>query len=246
MNDNELNEIIKKYDKKIDRLLEIMAGDDNEHSDKTAFLDELFEEYDIGYVTTNPRTFFSKLIKLYGEEFLANYRYIRYGQNKDERGNLYTYVVNQYSIQDFLGGRKDLLDLVTNDKLKNVILGRATQPTLLKDEKTYDLFGSKFTEKQIIEGINEDAFYYWDIIDIIRKNETIRDMVLRKITSLDITSEEYADYSKLLDEIHHIRANELQSREAELSELENEEKTISEAEALIDKQTEKEGQNIGE
>ena len=53
-------------------------------------------------------------------------------------------------------------------------------------------------------------------------------------------------YRKLLDEIHHIRANELQNREAELSSLEAEEKTISEAEALIGKQTEKEGQDIGE
>lgn len=38
----------------------------------------------------------------------------------------------------------------------------------------------------------------------------------------------------------------LQQRESELASLEAEEKTISEAEALIDKQTEKEGQNIGE
>ena len=35
-------------------------------------------------------------------------------------------------------------------------------------------------------------------------------------------------------------------REEELSALEAEAKTISEAEALIDKQTEKEGQDIGE
>ena len=58
--------------------------------------------------------------------------------------------------------------------------------------------------------------------------------------------EEYADYRKLLDEIHHIRAKELQKRDAELSSLEAEEKTISEAEALLDKQTKKEGQSIGE
>ena len=38
----------------------------------------------------------------------------------------------------------------------------------------------------------------------------------------------------------------LQRREAELSALEAEEKTIDEAEALIDKQNAKEGQNIGE
>ena len=38
----------------------------------------------------------------------------------------------------------------------------------------------------------------------------------------------------------------LQQREEELSALEAEEKMISEAEALIDKQTEKEGQDIGE
>ena len=38
----------------------------------------------------------------------------------------------------------------------------------------------------------------------------------------------------------------LQQREEELSTLEAEAKTIAEAEALIDKQTEKEGQDIGE
>ena len=38
----------------------------------------------------------------------------------------------------------------------------------------------------------------------------------------------------------------LQQKEAELSELGNEEKTIAEAETLIDKQNLKEGQNIGE
>lgn len=38
----------------------------------------------------------------------------------------------------------------------------------------------------------------------------------------------------------------LQQRESELASLEAEEKTISESESLIDKQTEKKGQNIGE
>ena len=115
-----------------------------------------------------------------------------------------------------------------------------------ENEKTYDLFGTKFTEKQIIEAIYEGSVYYYDIIDIIRENETIRDIVLRQITSLEIDSEEYADYRKLLDEIHQIRAKELGKREAKLSALEAEEKTIAEAEALIEKQTGKEGQDIGE
>lgn len=44
----------------------------------------------------------------------------------------------------------------------------------------------------------------------------------------------------------HKKQSPLQQRESELASLEAEEKTISEAEALIDKQTEKEGQNIGE
>ena len=115
-----------------------------------------------------------------------------------------------------------------------------------ENEKTYDLFGTKFTEKQIIEAIYEGSVYYYDIIDIIRENETIRDIVLRQITSLEIDSEEYADYRKLLDEIYQIRAKELGKREAKLSALEAEEKTIAEAEALIEKQTGKEGQDIGE
>lgn len=44
----------------------------------------------------------------------------------------------------------------------------------------------------------------------------------------------------------HKKQSPLQQRESELASLEAEEKTILEAEALIDKQTEKEGQNIGE
>ena len=50
----------------------------------------------------------------------------------------------------------------------------------------------------------------------------------------------------MLDEIYQIRAKELGKREAKLSALEAEEKTIAEAEALIEKQTGKEGQDIGE
>ena len=53
-----------------------------------------------------------------------------------------------------------------------------------------------------------------------------------------------------VDEIALLEAEErkqwLQQREAKLSSLEAEEKTISEAEALIDKQTGKDGQDIGE
>lgn len=62
------------YDKKIDEWLEIeeayqqsyeaykklvqVKGDDYQYSNKTAFLDELFEHYNISYVTKDPRTFF--------------------------------------------------------------------------------------------------------------------------------------------------------------------------------------------
>ena len=42
------------------------------------------------------------------------------------------------------------------------------------------------------------------------------------------------------------KTSPLKTREEKLSKLEKEAKTISEAEALIDKQTEKEGQDIGE
>ena len=50
-----------------------------------------------------------------------------------------------------------------------------------------------------------------------------------------------------LERLKKVQENSpLQQREQELSSLETEEKTIAEAEALIDKQTAKEGQNIGE
>lgn len=125
---------------------------------------------------------------------------------------------------------------------------------IIRPEKIFYIFGHKFTEEQIIEGINEDSFYYYDIINVIRQDKKIRDLVFSKLISLDYYGEEFKGYKTLLDEINNIRMKEieqdekslLQQKEAELSLLETEEKTISGAEALIDKQTEKEGQNIGE
>ena len=182
-----------------------------------------------------------------------------YEELKDAEREEDAFYINEYG--EIIRPADEELDYTINQELKNEHHQEAIDPELeqwlnggkskktlqqTKAEKTYDLFGTKLTEKQIIEAINEDAVYYWDIVDIIRENETVRDIVLRRITSLDVTSEEYADYRKLLDEIHHIRGKELQKREAELSSLEAEEKTISEAEKLIDKQTKKEGQSIGE
>ena len=182
-----------------------------------------------------------------------------YEELKDAEREEDAFYINEYG--EIIRPADEELDYTINQELKNEHHQEAIDPELeqwlnggkskktlqqTKAAKTYDLFGTKLTQKQIIEAINEDAVYYWDIVDIIRENETVRDIVLRRITSLDVTSEEYADYRKLLDEIHHIRGKELQKREAELSSLEAEEKTISEAEKLIDKQTKKEGQSIGE
>lgn len=126
---------------------------------------------------------------------------------------------------------------------------RPTQTTVQQNGKTFSIYGDIFTEEQIIEGINEDAFYYYDIIDVIRQNEKIRSLVFLKLISLDYDSPEYKDYKPLLDEINSIRMMEyeqkqspLQQREKQLTVLEAEEKTITEAEALIEKQVQKTGE----
>ena len=210
-------------------------------------IDEPYFDPDYGYEDVEGNT---RVLKELGYD---------YEELKDAEREEDAFYINEYG--EIIRPADEELDYTISQELKDEHHQEAIDPELeqwlnggkaktpiqqAKGEKTYDFFGSKATEKEIIEGINEDAIYYWDIIDIIRENETIRDMVLRKITSLDVTSEEYADYRKLLDEIHHIRAKELQKRDAELSSLEAEEKTISEAEALLDKQTKKEGQSIGE
>lgn len=73
----------------------------------------------------------------------------------------------------------------------------------------YDVYGSKMTAKQVMEMIrdfSEDELNYYDIIDVIRDNEQVRDLVFSKLTELDpYSNPKYADYKKLLDEINDIR-----------------------------------------
>lgn len=85
--------------------------------------------------------------------------------------------------------------------------------------------------------------------------EAAKSMALREGSvgfSFDISKEmhekifENKKVNELYDEYWNNRRKELQSKEKELSSLEAEEKTIKETEALIDKQTQKEGQDIGE
>lgn len=75
-------------------------------------------------------------------------------------------------------------------------------------ENSYLVFGGRMTESQIIEGINEDAFYYYDIIDVIRVNKNIRELVRTKLLNCD--EEDREDYSELLDEIIKMSDGEIE------------------------------------
>lgn len=106
-----------------------------------------------------------------------------------------------------------------------------------------------------------EAYMYSSRIDMNKKLEYMSEFVQcggiigEAYVSMDKINEN-PEYLKLYEEIRaksrenkDSRENEkslLQQRETQLSSLEVEEKTISEAEALIDKQSEKEGQGIGE
>ena len=101
-------------------------------------------------------------------------------------------------------------------------------------EKIYNVFGGQLTEGDIIDGINEDAFYYWDIIDVIRENENIRNLVFRKLIALNPYSEEYKDFKGILDEINDIRWKQQEEydemRQDEAKRKEEEERKKREAE----------------
>lgn len=119
-------------------------------------------------------------------------------------------------------------------------------------ENVFYINGGALTKEQIIEGINEDAFDYYELIEVIRQDKDIRQLVFSKLISLDYYSEEFKSYKKLLDEINEIRMKEaeeeeksqLQQLKAKLSSLREEEKAITIEESSIKQQ--KEGQDIGE
>ena len=94
--------------------------------------------------------------------------------------------------------------------------------------------------------IEDDIFRQEEKFDIRELKETdvrYRNMVWLK----DRYNELGLEIDEIRKELENLRGTSpLQKREAELSSLEAEEQTISEAEALIGKQTEKEGQDIGE
>lgn len=119
-------------------------------------------------------------------------------------------------------------------------------------ENVFYINGGELTKQQIIDGIKEEAFDYYELIDVIRQDEDIRHLVFSKLISLDYYSEEFKSYKKLLDEINEIRMKEaeeeeklqLQQLKAKLSSLREEEKAITIEESSIKQQ--KEGQDIGE
>ncbi len=70
-------------------------------------------------------------------------------------------------------------------------------------EKEYNVLGNRMSEEQIIEGINEDNIYYYDIIEVIRTNSAIRNLVQKKILTSE-NNKEKIEYKELLEEISEI------------------------------------------
>lgn len=97
----------------------------------------------------------------------------------------------------------------------------------------YDVYGLKMTAKQVMEMIrdfSEDELNYYDIIDVIRDNEQVRDLVFSKLTELDpYSNPKYADYKKLLDEINDIRFKQ-EEEYSEMAQYEADEKAKKEKE----------------
>ena len=94
-------------------------------------------------------------------------------------------------------------------------------------------------EKFDIRKLPETDVRYKNMVYLRERYSTL-DLEIQKV------KEELEKLQEGLDSRETKRKSPLQQRETELTSLETEEKTITEAEALIEKQTEKEGQDIGE
>ena len=92
----------------------------------------------------------------------------------------------------------------------------------------------------------------FDIRELPETDIRYRNMVYLKerYSTLDLEIQKVKEELEKLQEGSQVKGGQeispLQQKEAKLSSLEAEEKTIAEAEALIEKQTGKEGQDIGE
>lgn len=114
-------------------------------------------------------------------------------------------------------------------------------------EKVLDYYGWPMSKKEIIECIKTNTIDYYGIMDAIEEDKDIRDLIFSKLNSLEPSIRTEKHYKELFDKINSMRMKEqkqspLQQRDSELTSLEAEEKTIAEAEALIDKQAEKAGE----
>lgn len=120
----------------------------------------------------------------------------------------------------------------------------------MENEKRIDELQAKleelYTERKNVENAIFRQEEKIDIRELSKTDTRYRGMeyLRERYSTLDI------EIQKIRDEIQQLRDGQknspLQKREQELSSLEAEEKTITEAEALIDRQAQKEGQDIGE
>ena len=130
-------------------------------------------------------------------------------------------------------------------------LDRIYQALIEKDGSLFSIHNPLYNSNNAMEG--------QEILDkyIMRRIVTDSREYLRTITDDKSDMELNEFFNNLLDrrreDVERFSRNQpqhsttpLQQRESELSSLEDEEKTISETEALIGKQTEKKGQDIGE
>lgn len=97
----------------------------------------------------------------------------------------------------------------------------------------YNVYGASMTGKQVMDLVrdsSEDELDYYDIIDVIRDNEEVRNLVFSKLIKLDPYGDpKYADYKKLLDEINDIRFKQ-EEEYSEMVQLEADEKARKEKE----------------
>lgn len=95
----------------------------------------------------------------------------------------------------------------------------------------YNVYGASMTGKQVMDLVrdsSEDELDYYDIIDVIRDNEEVRNLVFSKLIKLDPYGDpKYADYKKLLDEINDIRFKQ-EEEYSEMVQLEADEKARKE------------------
>lgn len=173
-------------------------------------------------------------LSTYGLHLYA-YRYMGEKLKKDEKFILENVDQRIYWSSEELKGNKEFMEKALRKAINPREVVSSASP-LLKKDKSF-----------ILDALSQDneGFLVLDADVKIQKDPDIQAIVLTKYEG-EKTLEYIKKNIEEIEEKNHKKKTPLQQKNAELSSLEAEEKTISEAEALINKQAEKEGQDIGE